>query len=1173
MQENEFRAWLEAGGAQTEAGRNSRVQAVKTIERKLAALGSTSETLDEAWASDGFEQLRSRIRDMRQDAKSGGEDYRILMPDSQKPLNRLSNWNSWLAQYGRFLSGEAPIGDKIADRIRQYVLEHYIEPAREDCRESVDVLVRDVNDALQLNDAWPNICQALAGPIFQKMAELPAPEQFGAPQSSATVFRFHLGDTPAKDGGERPYVLFDASGRAFRPVRHGERRTGVSAFHVKPEGASNRVEDALLLDTMEEVARAMLVDRLPARVKAFDGGPVNYIGYGKNKLIRYELDPAIARAIGVPPTGDVRLSMTLKFDALDEMRATFLRRFPDFQSFDSSAGFGAVEDHYKRELIAAAQEFIAQSSGETDAALGAELLDLVSGQAELESNLLGWRMVSGLKAVRGRYAGVLELATARLVHADDIAAGIETFVTETWPILSEGQEKNRPFGDSRTIPTVLAALARPDDAIAIRYQPFFTAGKRLLDRPLFANAPLSAAEFQDVMDMARQIFAVMRDEWGWRPRDLWDVQGFIWVTCRKDNESSQPMTDEQILARFDTNADFAEARTRWSADQTQAFCRIARSAHEAGFDWWSVAIPATPLRFGRKSADRKQAEGSQGYLSVNDPWITFNRAGRCVDLGLEGFPVTPDNAVAFERALAAHAEEIAVWKPPVPPRPGLWPDQSEEEALEGTLAEASQERENHWFVGASYGRTDDQTERFLSEGIWHIDSPGERQREQVLSMRPGERIAIKATFVQRDNLPFDGWGRRVSVMRIKARGVIREASSDGETVGVDWEEGFTPRDWYFYTYQQTIWQVTPAKEMSRRLIRFTFEDEPQDVDWFRANLSRWKDGPATQEGEEEPVLAWAPPTNLILYGPPGTGKTYATIAEAVRLADGLRDEDPLLAPAGRAELKRRYDELVELGRIGFITFHQSLAYEDFVEGLRPVQEPGAAGFSLKARPGIFRKMADDARASPEQHVLVIDEINRANTSKVFGELITLLEADKRLGGENAIRLELPYSGDQFGVPANLHIVGTMNTADRSIALIDTALRRRFEFRELMPRPDLLGTVGTVDVARLLVTINERIEYLFGREHQVGHAYFMGVKTPGDLDEVMRHKIIPLLSEYFFEDWNKVAAVLGDADDEEGDREGGFFDRKQLKAPGGITDDSTARYRWSVRSDFTYDRLQ
>lgn len=271
------------------------------------------------------------------------------------------------------------------------------------------------------------------------------------------------------------------------------------------------------------------------------------------------------------------------------------------------------------------------------------------------------------------------------------------------------------------------------------------------------------------------------------------------------------------------------------------------------------------------------------------------------------------------------------------------------------------------------------------------------------------------------------------------------------------------------------------------------------------------------------------PLNQILYGPPGTGKTYSLTDKALEIcnrgAAPQQFQDLLFVKDKDSD---RDDEFI--GQIAFITFHQSYSYEEFVEGIRPETKDGKISYDVKS--GIFKQICKAAEKDiNNNYVLLIDEINRGNISKIFGELITLLEKDKRIGSEEkGLMVTLPYSQEQFGVPKNLYIIGTMNTADRSIALVDIALRRRFEFEELMPDSSkLVNPVNPeigVDLRKLLEKINERIEYLYDRDHTIGHAYLMGVKTLNELKDVFKNKIIPLLQEYFYGDWEKICLVLG-----------------------------------------------
>lgn len=292
--------------------------------------------------------------------------------------------------------------------------------------------------------------------------------------------------------------------------------------------------------------------------------------------------------------------------------------------------------------------------------------------------------------------------------------------------------------------------------------------------------------------------------------------------------------------------------------------------------------------------------------------------------------------------------------------------------------------------------------------------------------------------------------------------------------------------------------------------------------------------------------------NFILYGPPGTGKTYNVINKALEIIDpeGYLE---MAEDNNREAILNQYKELVDKGQVAFCTFHQSYGYEEFIEGLKSdgkgnfVTEDGilkriaynAAYEGLKNEYKENESNYEDKKAKVNNYinkekafkeakkfVLIIDEINRGNISKIFGELITLLEEDKRIGTSNQIVANLPYTKEKFSLPNNLYIIGTMNTSDKSIAQIDIALRRRFIFEEMMPDYEVLDEVDGIELDKLLITINERIEFLLDRDHLIGHAYFVSCNSYSDIINVVINKIIPLLQEYFYGDNEKVGMILG-----------------------------------------------
>jgi 5-methylcytosine-specific restriction enzyme B len=291
------------------------------------------------------------------------------------------------------------------------------------------------------------------------------------------------------------------------------------------------------------------------------------------------------------------------------------------------------------------------------------------------------------------------------------------------------------------------------------------------------------------------------------------------------------------------------------------------------------------------------------------------------------------------------------------------------------------------------------------------------------------------------------------------------------------------------------------------------DDTDEDVVWLEP-ISEVTNGVTFDELNEDPVLSGSEPVHNRMQG----SLFSLSSEEANRLMHRLIERDPSL------------EGILEWNapRLTWVTFHPSYSYEDFVEGFRPTPTD-AGGLNLELTDGIFKRVCEAAADDPDRsYVIVIDEINRGNIPKIFGELITLIEKDKR----GTLSVRLSQSGDDFVVPPNLFILATMNTADRSIHLLDTALRRRFAFVELMPDTEPLqgATVGGLALDVFLENLNDRVRQRVGREKQVGHALFFDdgsiVDSPEAFAGVFRHELLPLLQEYLYEDYTELAEVLG-----------------------------------------------
>ncbi|MEW4448734.1 AAA family ATPase [Qipengyuania sp. JC766] len=1212
MRESEFRDWLETNGANTESGRNTRVHAVRTIEKKLADLGFHYPDLEAAWEAGRFADIREAISRLRTDFDSGGERFRVLMPESEKPRNRLSNWRSWLMQYGQFLEGHASAND--ADRIRRFVLENHIEPARERDGQSAELVVKDVNDALGLHDAWPNICQAMRGRKFHEMADVPPPQSFGADMSTATRFVFDL----AKEDYWALRTLRESLG--------------------EPIGQTNKIASFALED-----GRQLALDLEAARTQIWLEG--SYGHWSAQQVTVTEYPAQKSRSSNLPkrlrhdvpdrrevskielPNAEVLKTLLdryfskplfLNSQTLERLKLRFLERFDNFAE---DGGFSNHKEFLRKTGDNAKREFIKRMSEANETRdsqgideLGREMTATLFSANDGRALLRGDMHLNLAKRVQ-QFPGHLERAAGAMLKSRDIGAREAEFARSVFEPVFQNDGTN-PFADLRTISSVLSAGAAPNEVLPVYYMPLQRAYRLLCGKALFGNRIPTEDEFHRANALGKAVLEEIRD-WGWNPRDLWDVQAFLSETCQSALENTMVGNELDPVPVWLVTSLWGEedglprfiARGEWSllTDTGSANNRRVREMHVGDRIFLKDFMPrATDLSFdaggGIVTANRFRAEGtitdvSDDGLRVGVEWqeweeprtwyfYTSNHAvWRLRD------PGEKESADRLRRFLLNYEEQDYDWFLNAP----FWrdrlfgaPTQDEDTTVQPTNLILY----GPPGTGKTY-RTAREAVQLCDGGAdYPDDAEGRaalmRRYRELVESRQVELVTFHQSFSYEEFIEGlrpdtdgsnEGGGFSLKAQsglfaRIADRAQKRVRRGDGRIL----VEG---RKIFKMSLGQSNdphsnWVFEDSLEQGYALFGF------KDVDWSDSRFAS-KDGILSELERLFPDERITPQMGMVKS--PDRFRNQLGVGDIIVASKGLNVFRAIGIVEGEYEYAPRPD--------GRYTHRRKVSWlwsdpegvpvaelsPDTRFSLDTIYELPRGRLNLKVLERLLNSGSEEIEWTTSEegellpHVLIIDEINRANISKVFGELITLIEPDKRLGMPNALKVRLPYSKREFGVPANLHIIGTMNTADRSIALLDTALRRRFRFEEMAPDTSVEAFLDAEEATRLpladvLETMNRRIEYLVDRDHRIGHAFFIGCKTKSQVDAVMRDKVIPLLQEYFFEDWNRLAAVLG-----EKDKGGNFLECKTIEDPMG--EGGEPLKSWRVLDSFeegAYSRL-
>jgi hypothetical protein len=819
--------------------------------------------------------------------------------------------------------------------------------------------------------------------------------------------------------------------------------------------------------------------------------------------------------------------MNLDQQSLQTVKKKFLARFPNFTSFPDDAKYADWERGYKVELVEYYRQTVAPlliplpTAGETQAEAGEKVISLFTHKLAKNNNkpqnLVGWRYYEFTSKLDQDRKAHFALLVSKLIddqspqdlRISDFIAGLSALHQTLGMKLHDAA--------TRSLTTFFLFLHDPTNHIFIKTQQISQALKLLTGEAL-AVGPLTAETYAGVQDVARQLFSALEDE-GWQPQDLIDVQSFLW-SITMENEKPERSFEIVLTDGAIKNGYVGAGKPdeffpkRYFGGNTDA---------EAGEYFKLVFEDGSSLETDIKG------EGNTGRIRARF-YTVFNKLNPKVG-DIAEIRTLDKDTYQFLLKRTDHSEQIM-----------------------GNENTHTQHPLNQILYGPpGTGKTYHTTR--VAVAICDGDAPTDRDEllERYQELRKENRIHF-VTFHQSFGYEDFIEGIRPEMEIIGDEGIeqltyriqngifkracqlakegLEQTSRPGERLNnLDNRKfakmsvgGLYDPDVEEFCFEQGYIALGWASDTD-------FSSLPKQKKWEKARDAIKNTLQASGSDSAEKRFA----VQAVYFF-----KNWLDIGDIVIVPRGLSQIQAIGVIEGEYEYRPDLFTIPNVRKVKWLLRDAEIPVEKLQDkrfSQQTIYKLNRDKLNLDYLTKLLTE--DTAEAStPENHVLIIDEINRGNISKVFGELITLLEPSKRWGADDEVTLKLPYSGDNFSVPANLHVVGTMNTADRSIALLDTALRRRFQFKEMLPESGIIPGVqdgkipdaedDEINLRELLDALNARIEYLLGPDQTLGHAYFINITSFAELANVFRNQIIPLLQEYFHEDWKLIQMVLSDA---------------------------------------------